>query len=62
MWFGFYMHYRAGYASMAVLVDWYNDGMHGGFNIRVCGSSNQVFIRKVLLECWMLMAEELFRW
>jgi hypothetical protein len=47
---------------MAALVDWYNDRMHGSLNMRVCGSSNQVFIRKVLLECWMLVAEELFKW
>jgi hypothetical protein len=47
---------------MAALVDWYTGRMHGGLNMRVCGSSNQVFIRKVLPECWMLMAEELFKW
>jgi len=61
-WFDFYEHYRARYASMAALVDWYNDRMHGSFNMRVCGSSNRVFIRKMPPECWMLMAEELFRW
>jgi len=61
-WFDFYEHYRARYASMAALVDWYNDRMHGSFNMRVCGSPNRVFIRKMPPECWMLMAEELFRW
>ena len=47
---------------MAALVDWYNDRMHGSLNMWVCGSSNQVFIRKMPLECWMLVAEELFKW
>jgi transposase InsO family protein len=61
-WFDFYRHHRDRYAIMAALVDWYNDRMHGGFNVRVCGSFNQVFIREVPLECWMLMAEKLFKW
>ena len=33
-WFDFYEHHRGRYKSMAELLDWYNNRMHGSLNIR----------------------------
>jgi transposase InsO family protein len=61
-WFDFYEHHRAKCAIIAVLVEWYNNAMHGSLNMRVCVTPNQAFVRKKVPECWMWLSKELFKW
>ena len=61
-WFDFYEHHRGRYASLADLIDWYNDRMHGSLNMHYAETPNQAFIRKMPLECWMWQAKTFFKW
>jgi len=61
-WFDFYEKHRGRYNSIAELIDWYNNRMHGSLNMRFAETPNQAFIRKMPTECWMWLGKELFRW
>lgn len=61
-WFDFYEHHRSRYCSLAELLDWYNNRMHGSLNMHYAETPNQAFVRKLPPECWMWQAKELFKW
>ena len=44
-WFDFYEKHRGRYNSMAELIGWYNNRMHGSLNLRVCETPNQAILR-----------------
>jgi len=61
-WFDFYEHHRGRYGSLAELIDWYNNRMHGSLNMHYAETPNQAFIRKMPPEVWMWQAKDLFKW
>jgi putative transposase len=58
-WFDFYEHHRGRYGSLAELLDWYNNRMHGSLNMHYAETPNEAFIRKLPPECWMCLANKL---
>lgn len=61
-WFDFYEHHHGRYGSLAELIGWYNNRMHGSLNMHYAETPNEAFIRKLPTECWMWLAKELFKW
>jgi hypothetical protein len=58
-WFDFYGHHRVRFDFLDKLIGWYNDRMHGSFNMHYAETSNQAFIRKMPSEVWMWQANKL---